>query len=243
MRDDLVAIVKRQAGSDGHRVHQPEPHRPRPGPRGLHPQACRKGVRESEQARSQPACPTRARYWWPSRRSRRYLARASGGGVRPCGCPAEVEKALNRLSRAPVLTRVVFDLSAVSFLDVAGLRTVLRADARGRVAELEVVVVQRAAQPAGSSRSRAWASSSTLSTSRRQRDNHDRCQGGPPAPTSSTSAGSRHYFVKCPCERGCLRTRLPRPGFQRPRQTRLTGGTPTESGRRMPSVMAHSRFG
>ncbi len=55
---------------------------------------------------------------------------------------ALVEKALNRLSRAPVLTRVVFDLRAVSFLDLAGLRTVLRADARGRVEAFEVVVVR-----------------------------------------------------------------------------------------------------
>ena len=53
-----------------------------------------------------------------------------------------VEKALNRLSRAPVLRRVVFDLRAVSFLDLAGVRTVLRADARGRAGDFEVVVVR-----------------------------------------------------------------------------------------------------
>jgi anti-anti-sigma factor len=53
-----------------------------------------------------------------------------------------VEKALGRLSRAPVLKRVVFDLRAVSFLDLAGLRTVLRADARGRAEAFEVLVVR-----------------------------------------------------------------------------------------------------
>jgi anti-anti-sigma factor len=53
-----------------------------------------------------------------------------------------VEKALDRLSRAPVLKRVVFDLTAVCFLDLAGLRTVLRADARGRAEAFEVVVVR-----------------------------------------------------------------------------------------------------
>jgi anti-anti-sigma factor len=53
-----------------------------------------------------------------------------------------VEKALDRLSQAPVLRRVVFDLSAVCFLDLAGLRTVLRADARGRAEAFEVVVVR-----------------------------------------------------------------------------------------------------
>jgi anti-anti-sigma factor len=53
-----------------------------------------------------------------------------------------VEKVLNRLSRAPVVRRVVFDLRAVSFLDLAGLRTVLRADARGRLEAFEVVVVR-----------------------------------------------------------------------------------------------------
>ena len=53
-----------------------------------------------------------------------------------------VERALDRLSRAPVLRRLVLDLTAVSFLDLAGLRTILRADARGRAEALEVVVVR-----------------------------------------------------------------------------------------------------
>jgi anti-anti-sigma factor len=53
-----------------------------------------------------------------------------------------VEAALGRLSRPPVPRRVVFDLQALSFLDVAGLRTILRADARGRAEAFEVVVVR-----------------------------------------------------------------------------------------------------
>jgi anti-anti-sigma factor len=53
-----------------------------------------------------------------------------------------VEQALDRLTRAPVLRRVVFDLTAVCFLDLAGLRTILRADARGRADAFEVVVVR-----------------------------------------------------------------------------------------------------
>ena len=53
-----------------------------------------------------------------------------------------VEKALGRLSRAPVLRRVVLDLTAVSFLDLAGLRTILRADVRGRAEAFKVVVVR-----------------------------------------------------------------------------------------------------
>jgi anti-anti-sigma factor len=53
-----------------------------------------------------------------------------------------VEKALDRLSHAPAPRRVVFDLRAVCFLDLAGLLTVLRADARGRAEAFEVVVVR-----------------------------------------------------------------------------------------------------
>jgi anti-anti-sigma factor len=53
-----------------------------------------------------------------------------------------VERALNRLSRAPLLRRLVLDLTAVSFLDLAGLRTILRADARGRAEAFEVLVVR-----------------------------------------------------------------------------------------------------
>jgi anti-anti-sigma factor len=53
-----------------------------------------------------------------------------------------VERALDRLSRAPPLRRLVLDLTAVCFLDLAGLRTILRADARGRAETFEVVVVR-----------------------------------------------------------------------------------------------------
>ena len=38
--------------------------------------------------------------------------------------------------------RVVFDLRGVSFLDLAGLRTILRVDARARSEPFEVVVVR-----------------------------------------------------------------------------------------------------
>jgi anti-anti-sigma factor len=53
-----------------------------------------------------------------------------------------VESALRRLTRAPVPRRVVFDLRGVSFLDLAGLRTILRVDARARSEPFEVVVVR-----------------------------------------------------------------------------------------------------
>jgi anti-anti-sigma factor len=53
-----------------------------------------------------------------------------------------VDNALHRVSQAPMPRRVVFDLRAIEFLDLAGLRTILRTDARGRVEEFEVVVVR-----------------------------------------------------------------------------------------------------
>jgi anti-anti-sigma factor len=53
-----------------------------------------------------------------------------------------VENVLDRMSRQPPLGRVVFDLSELSFLDLAGLQTILRADARGRASGCEVVVVR-----------------------------------------------------------------------------------------------------
>jgi anti-anti-sigma factor len=53
-----------------------------------------------------------------------------------------VENALDRLSLAPVPRRVVFDLRGLAFLDLAGLRTILRTDARGRAEAFEVVVVR-----------------------------------------------------------------------------------------------------
>ena len=53
-----------------------------------------------------------------------------------------VEDALDRLSEAPAPSRVVFDLRGLVFLGLAGLRTILQADARGRAEAFEVVVVR-----------------------------------------------------------------------------------------------------
>jgi anti-anti-sigma factor len=53
-----------------------------------------------------------------------------------------VENALDRFSQASAPRRVVFDLRGLAFLDIAGLRTILRADARGRAEAFEVVVVR-----------------------------------------------------------------------------------------------------
>jgi anti-anti-sigma factor len=53
-----------------------------------------------------------------------------------------VENALERLDQAPAPRRLVFDLRGLTFLDIAGLRTILGADARGRAEEFEVVVVR-----------------------------------------------------------------------------------------------------
>jgi anti-anti-sigma factor len=53
-----------------------------------------------------------------------------------------VETALDRLDEAPAPGRVVFDLRDLRFLDVAGLRAILRADARGRAEAFEVVVIR-----------------------------------------------------------------------------------------------------
>jgi anti-anti-sigma factor len=53
-----------------------------------------------------------------------------------------VETALDRLDQAPSLGRVVFDLRDLRFLDVAGLRTLLRANARGRAEAFEVLVIR-----------------------------------------------------------------------------------------------------
>src|SRR5215210_2327087 len=53
-----------------------------------------------------------------------------------------VEHALDRLWEAPAPRRVVFDLRGLAFLGLAGLRTILRADARGRAEAFEVVVVR-----------------------------------------------------------------------------------------------------
>jgi anti-anti-sigma factor len=52
-----------------------------------------------------------------------------------------VENALARLDEPSAPRRVVFDLSDLQFLDAAGLRTLLRADARGRADSFDVRVV------------------------------------------------------------------------------------------------------
>ncbi len=53
-----------------------------------------------------------------------------------------VENVLDRMSQPPPLERVVFDLRELEFLDLAGLQTILRADARGRANGYQVVVVR-----------------------------------------------------------------------------------------------------
>jgi anti-anti-sigma factor len=53
-----------------------------------------------------------------------------------------VEHALDRLGGVSAPRRVVLDLRGLAFLDVAGLRTILRADARGRAEAFEVVLVR-----------------------------------------------------------------------------------------------------
>jgi anti-anti-sigma factor len=53
-----------------------------------------------------------------------------------------VEYALDRLCEAPAPRRVVFDLRGLAFLGLAGLRTILRTDAKGQAEAFEVVVVR-----------------------------------------------------------------------------------------------------
>jgi anti-anti-sigma factor len=53
-----------------------------------------------------------------------------------------VENALDVAFKTPALRRVVFDLRELSFLDLAGLRTILRADQRASEAALELTVVR-----------------------------------------------------------------------------------------------------
>jgi anti-anti-sigma factor len=53
-----------------------------------------------------------------------------------------VEHALDRAFRGPATRRVVFDLRRLTFLDGAGLRTILKAHQRALHAEVELVVVR-----------------------------------------------------------------------------------------------------
>jgi len=61
------------------------------------------------------------------------LDRASAG---------RVEEALGRLAQPSAPRRVVLDLRDLTFLDMAGLRTILRANERGRAEGFEVSVVR-----------------------------------------------------------------------------------------------------
>jgi anti-anti-sigma factor len=53
-----------------------------------------------------------------------------------------VENALDRAFSAATSRRIVFDLRRVTFLDAAGLGTILRANERARAAAFELVVVR-----------------------------------------------------------------------------------------------------
>jgi anti-sigma B factor antagonist len=54
----------------------------------------------------------------------------------------QLEYALDRVFHAPETRRVVFDLRGLTFLDSAGLRTILRANDRARAGAFELVVVR-----------------------------------------------------------------------------------------------------
>jgi anti-anti-sigma factor len=53
-----------------------------------------------------------------------------------------VENALHRVRHAPPPRRIVFDLRGLAFLYLAGLRTILRTDARGRAQAFEVLLIR-----------------------------------------------------------------------------------------------------
>jgi anti-anti-sigma factor len=59
-----------------------------------------------------------------------------------CAGVGAVENALHRVDQAPPPRHVVFDLRGLAFLDLAGLRTILRMDARGRTEAFEVVLIR-----------------------------------------------------------------------------------------------------
>jgi anti-sigma B factor antagonist len=67
--------------------------------------------------------------------------------VRPTGeldlaAVGRVENALDGVFRAPATRRIVVDLRRLTFLDSAGLRTILRANERARAGAFELVVVR-----------------------------------------------------------------------------------------------------
>jgi anti-anti-sigma factor len=53
-----------------------------------------------------------------------------------------VENALDRLSEDRAFTELEFDLRDLTYMDEAGLRAILRADARGRALGVHVVVIR-----------------------------------------------------------------------------------------------------
>jgi anti-anti-sigma factor len=114
-----------------------------------------------------------------------------------------VENALDRLSQAHPPRRVVFDLRGLAFLGTAGLRTILRTDARGRATAFEVVVVRPRGRAdriftltrAGERLSMVdqpeagWTIATEVKEDRRHRLVNQR--------------RLRHYFVECSCALGC----------------------------------------
>jgi anti-anti-sigma factor len=67
--------------------------------------------------------------------------------LRPAGefdlaAVGQLERALDRVFHAPMTRRIVFDLRGLTFLDGAGLRTILRANDRARAGAFELVVVR-----------------------------------------------------------------------------------------------------
>src|SRR5215212_8266496 len=53
-----------------------------------------------------------------------------------------VENALDRIFQAPTTRQVIFDLRRLTFLDAAGLGTILKADQRARARSFDLVVVR-----------------------------------------------------------------------------------------------------
>jgi len=114
-----------------------------------------------------------------------------------------VEHALDRLCDASAPRRVVFDLRGLAFLGLAGLRTILRTDARGRAEAFEVVVVR----PRGTV-NRVF----TLTRAGERLNIIDEPGGRMTIPTEvdedrrrrlANQRLLRHYYVKCSCEQGC----------------------------------------
>ena len=115
---------------------------------------------------------------------------------------AAVESALDRLYRAPVPERVVFDLRGLAFLGPAGLRTIVRADARGRAGEFEVVVLR----PRGTANrvftlTRAGKKLTTVNGPEATALGPDVTEDRRRRMANQRQFPS--YFVECSCEGGC----------------------------------------